>query len=242
MENNQNNLTEDEQKQFQEYMRRKRTEEAQATVGRIECDCLSAYAEKSTLKQLCKDGDRLGIGAIVVLPSVVKPCVGFLGKDPKCSLIAAISYPHGGDTTDVKVAAVKRAIKDGVDEAEVYAPLAYLKEGNFGYFKRECKKLKKASKTRALRIVFDGSALGESELAKSCAIAADCGVNMIRISRASDAQLVQRVKSNLKDKCLFKTDGAETAAGFQQAVVFGADAVCCKNATEIASLLLSEIQ
>lgn len=235
-------LTKEEEKQFLEFKRMKRVEEAVGKVAKLECDCLYPLADRATLKQLCRDADMRALGGIVVFPAHVKPCVGYLGSDPKCSLIAAISYPYGGDTTDVKVAAVKRAIKDGIDEAEVYAPVSIIRDGNFAYFKRECKKLRKASKGRAVRVVLDTQLLSATELIKACSAAADAGVNVIRLNGATDADMLVRVKHAVKDKCIIKTEGAENAASFENAISLGSSLVSCKCAVELATLLLSQAQ
>jgi deoxyribose-phosphate aldolase len=234
-----NSASQDE-KEFKEFKRLKRQEEASAMIARMECDFLGAFTDKTRLKNVCKDLDGAGVGGVVVLPVFVKPCVSFLGKDPKTALIAAISYPHGGDVTEVKVSATKIAVKDGVDEVEVYAPTAVIKDGNFSYFKRECKKLKRAVSHRALRIVFDCSALTEGELVKACQCAADSGVNMIRLNNLDDLQLFTKIKSAIKDKCLLKTDGGDDYSSFQQRVVLGAQSVACKNASDLAKYLLSQ--
>jgi deoxyribose-phosphate aldolase len=231
-----------DEKEFKEFKRLKRIEEAKALIARIECDSLSSCTDKPTLKGLCKQLNKIGAGAIVVLPSMVKPCVSFLGEDPACALIAAISYPHGGDVTETKVAAVKRAVKDGVDEVEVYAPLAIIKDGNTSYFKRECKKLKKAAKTRAVRMVFDCDLLTEGELVKACIICADCGIDLIRLDNCVDTGLLARVKSAVKDRCLFKAGGCENFADFQQWVVVGANSVCVSQPESMASLIMSNAQ
>ncbi|MGN0817387.1 MAG: hypothetical protein ACI4L9_00320 [Candidatus Coproplasma sp.] len=235
-----NLLTEEEQKQFLEFKRIKKEQEARAKVAKLECDFLSPYAEKSALKQLCKDGDRLGMGGIVVLPSMVKPCVAFLGRDPKCGIIAAISYPHGGDLTEVKAAAVKRAVKDGADEVEVCAPSSFLKDGNISYFKRECKKLKRAAKTRALRVCLDVAVLTDQEIVRAAACAADCGVNAVRISGFATSELIRTIKAAVKDKVGLKLDCGENAADYEQAVAVGATTVSCKSAVELATLILYE--
>lgn len=227
-----------EEEQFKEYRRIKREEEAKATVARIECDCLSAYIDRNTLRDICKEADGLKMGAVVVLPALVKPCVGFLGNDPKCSLIAAISCPHGGDTTEIKVAAVRRAVRDGVDEVEVCAPVSYIKNGNHAYFKRECKKLKKVAKNRAVRMVFETSEYSLAELLKACQTAADGGVNCIRINGA-DGETVAKLKTALKGKCLIKASVAETYAAFTGYIVMGADFVSCKYSSAIANQVLS---
>ncbi|MGN1372904.1 MAG: hypothetical protein ACI4VK_02515, partial [Candidatus Coproplasma sp.] len=156
-----------EREEFEEFKRANRIKEAKATALKIELDCLSPTCDKAYLKDICRRANVQEIGALVVYPAYVKACVSYLGVDPKVSLISTISYPHGGDTTEIKACAVKRAVKDGVDEVEVCAPTALIKDGNFQYFKRECKKLKKSAKTRALRVVFDCNALNENELIKA---------------------------------------------------------------------------
>jgi deoxyribose-phosphate aldolase len=227
--------------EFKEYKRLKRQEEALAMINRIEYDYLSRNIDKATLKNACRDFEKVGLGAVVVLPVYVKACVNFLGKDPSCALIAAISYPHGGDVIDIKVDAVKRAVRDGVDEVEVCAPLAAIKDGNYSYFKKECKKLKKAARHRALRIVIDCASLTESELTKACQCATDCGVVMLRLNNMTDSELLSRLKTAVKDKCLFKVDGGNDYTSFQERVVKGAQAVSCKNALDLAIYISSQI-
>lgn len=235
-----NLLTEEEQKQFLEFKRIKKEQEAKAKVAKLECDCLSPYVEKSALKQLCRDGDRLGMGGIVVLPSMVKSCATFLGRQPKCAIIAAISYPHGGDLTEVKCSAVKRAVKDGAYEVEVCAPSAFIKDGNLSYFKRECKKLKRSVKNHALRVCLDVAALTEQEIARAASCAADCGVNTVRLNGFASNELIRTVKAAVKDKVGIKLDCGENAADYEQAITVGATVVSCKGAVELANLLLYE--
>lgn len=222
--------------EFKEYKRMKREEEARASIAKIECDCLSIYSDKSTLRETCKNAEHLAIGAVVVFPAYVKPCVAFLGKDPKCALIAAISYPFGLDSTEIKVAAVKRAIKDGVDEVEVCAPVQFIRDGNLAYFKRECKKLKRAARNISLRITFDCELFTDAELTKACAIAADAGVHCVRLNGA-DGDKIAKIKQALRGKCLIKADGVESFATFANYCVMGADYAGSKTACELASYI-----
>lgn len=231
--------TPDDEAAFKEFKRMKREEEARANVAKIECDCLSPYSDKAVLRETCRNAEGLALGAVVALPAYVKPCVAFLGRDPKCSLIAAISYPHGMDTTEIKVAAVKRAVKDGVDEVEVYAPVQLIKDGNHAYFKRECKKLKKAAKNRSVRAVFECSLLDAAALIKACAVAADAGIHCVRLNGA-DGEIVSKVKQAVRGKCLIKADCANSLASFANFCVMGADYVNSKSACELASLIKSQ--
>lgn len=230
-----------EEQVYREYKRIKSIEEAKANVLKIEYDCLSHYTDKATLKELCRRANKLSLGALVVFPAFVKACASFLGTDPQVSLVAAISYPYGADKTEIKASAVKQAVKDGVDEVEVCAPTAYIKEGNWSYFKRECKKLKKAAKTRAVRLVFDCVQLSEKELAKACAVAAETGVACVRLNGA-DGELLSRIKQSLNGKCRIKADKAESKDQFINFFVMGADAVNCTSACDLASLILKQAE
>lgn len=233
------NLSEDAQ--FREFKRAKKIEETKASLLKIESDCLSPFVDKTVIREACKSASAAGIGAIVVFPSFVKACVSFLGKDPQVSLIAAVCYPYGGEVTEIKTAAVKRAVRDGVDEVEVCAPTAFIKDGNWAYLKKECKKLKKAAKSYALRIVFDCSLIGEKELLKACSIAAEAGVNCLRLNNA-DGELISKVKAALKGKSQIKADKCESAMAFANLILMGADTVSCTSAVELASYLIKEAE
>ena len=136
-----------ERQEFDEFKRQKRVAEARAIISRIELSFTAPSADRATLRRLLKDGEKAGLGGVCVTPYLVKPCSDFLGTASAMSVAAAISAWGGSDTTDIKVRQVKRAIRDGADAVEVAAPLSAVKEGSWGYVKREFKKLKSAAKT-----------------------------------------------------------------------------------------------
>lgn len=239
-----NKTTENQNKDeelFREFRRLKRREEAEANVAKLEYDILSADTDKTTLHELCKRANSLKLGGIVVLPYMVRTCVAYLGEDPQSSLIAAVSYPSGGELTETKVEAVKRAVRDGVDETEVWAPVYFIKDGNFVYLKRECKKLVKASKNFALRMALDCSALREQEIIKACAVMTDCGVSCIRLCGCG-SELLSVVRSAIKGKCLLKCGGAESFQTFANLTVMGASCVQSDNALILAEQLLKQAE
>lgn len=235
----------DEAEQYAEFKRRVSLEAARAQAAKIELDYCNNALDKNLLKRVCQDANLFGIGAICVLPCFVRACVNFLGKDPQASLIACISYPHGADTIDIKVAALKRAIKDGVDEAEVTAPIAYIKDGNFSYVKKEFKKLKKAAKDRGLRINLESPLLTPQEISKVCKIATECGITSIRCKSESfipgfDRESVAEIKEAVKDKCTVKADGVSTISEMNEAVSLGAGIIGSKNAFDLARIILQD--
>lgn len=222
---------------YEEFKRANLLKAAKAAVASLECDYMPPCTDKAELKDLCKRANVKGLGAIIVYPAYVKLCVGYLGSDPQTSLIASVSSPHGCDCTEVKVAAIKRAVKDGVDEVEVFATMPMIKDGNWLYFKRECKKLKKAAKIRALRIVLDCGLLTEKEVLKAAEVSAACNVNMLRLHGAAD-DTIEKVKSAVRDRCLIKADGCESVSRFNELSALGVNAVSCRNALQFAEQIL----
>ena len=240
-DNKQQTLNASEDEEYREFKRVQKMNEAKANVSKIECDCLSPLMDKVSLKEMCKSANAIEMGGIVVPPNIVKACVSYLGKDPKVSLIAGIGFPYGGELTEIKAAAVKRAVRDGVDEAEVWAPTVFLRDGNFAYFKKECKKIKKAGKNCAVRVVLDCKSLGEKELVRAAVTAVDTGIDCVRLSGA-DGELVAKVKAALKGRGHIKADRADSALAFVNLCTAGADTVGCTSALDLANYLLKQAE
>lgn len=237
------NVNEAEMQQFNEYKRKLNLQAAEVQVSKIEYNLLDATVSKAVLKKACQEANALKLGAVCVLPNAVRLCAHMLGANPQTSLIACVSYPHGGDTTKIKVKAVKEAIKDGVDEVEVTAPIACVKENDWGYVKREFKALKKAAKKRALRINIECGLLTPAELTKICNVATDCGITSIRSSSefygaGLKADVITSIKNTVKDKCTIKADGVSTIGDLETALSMGAGIVGSKNAADLAKLVL----
>lgn len=237
----------EEKQKFAEFKKKINREAALAQVNKLEYNLTDAAIDKGALRRACQDANSLGIGGVCVFPCFVKACVSFLGADPKTALIACISYPHGADTTQIKAAAVKRAVKDGVDEVEVTAPIAYVKDGNWSYVRREFKKLKSAAKNRTVRINIESRYLTKNEISRLSNLAADCGITSLRTCSGEygggfDPDVVSQIKSSVKDKCTVKVDGVTTATEMNIAVDMGAGIIGSKNAADLARLIIKSAE
>ncbi len=230
---------------FEDFKRKINLQAAYAQIKKIEYNLSDITTGLAVLKSACTDATNLQLGGVCVAPSFVKPCSVFLGASSKrkSSLIACISYPNGGDTTDIKVKAVKRAIKDGADEVEVTAPIAQIRDGNFQYVKRELKKLRRAAKNRSLRISAECSLLTKHDVMRLSIIAAECHVNSVKTSSVGyggeEGKTIADVRSAVKDKCTIKVEGVSSVTELSAAVDMGAGVVGSKNAPSVARYILA---
>ncbi len=236
-------LNPEEKQEFEEFKRQKRIAEAKAVIRKTELNLTKAQDERSALRRAVKDSEKLGLGGICVTPYLVKPCSEFLGVNSSLKVVACIS-PNGTDVTDIKVKQLKRAIKDGAGIAEITACIPAIKEGSWGYVKRELKKLRKAAKKIVLRINAEAPLLTSQELSKLSSLACECDIPCIKTasdlygSGASEEDL-KIIKSAVKDRAIVKADGADSAAAIATLIGLGADIIGSPAALTIALNLLS---
>lgn len=236
-------MDEAEKQQFKDFKHKLNLQAAEGQVAKIEYNLLDAAVEKGTLRRACQDAELLKLGAVCVLPCFVKQCVAFLGQSPHAKLISCVSFPHGGECTKTKVYAVKHSFKDGADEVEVAAPLAFIKDENWSYVKRELKKLKKAGKNKVVRINLESPLLTREELTRLCTLCTECKITCIRISSGAysygfDADILSAVTAAVKDKCIVKADGISNISEMNTAVDMGAGIIGSRNAADLARIVL----
>lgn len=230
---------------FMDFKRKINLEAARAQIRKIEYNLSDITAGLSAVKAACADATVLELGGVCVAPSFVKACSGFLGAAAKrkSSLIACISYPNGGDTTEIKVKAVKRALKDGADEVEVTAPIAQIRDGNYNYVRREFKKLRKAVKNGALRISADCDLLTKADLLRLCGLAADCRINSVKTTSggygSEQSRTIADIRKAVKDRCALKAEGVTSVTELSGAVDMGAAVVGSRNAPAVARYILA---
>lgn len=232
-------LSQNEKLLYSQFRRKINNEAARAQIKKLEYDLADEKSGLNLLKTACADANSLGLGAVCVLPCFVKQCAVYLGMQRKCGLVACVSAPHGGDVTEIKVKAVKRAIKDGADEAEVTAPTAHIREGNFAYVRKEFKKLRSATKNKSLRIDLQCAMFTLEELKRTCLLAAECRVNSVRLSGANGVERIAAVKSAIKDKCTIKSEGVATVLEMSSSIDMGATVIGSKNAADVARAIMT---
>lgn len=233
-----------ERQEFEEFKRQKRVAEARLSIGRLELQFTGVCSERSQLRRAVREAEKLGIGGVCLSPYLVRPCADFLGKDYRMAIVACISQWGGTDTTDLKVRAIKRAIRDGATVTEVTAPIPVVKEAAWGYVRREFKKLRSAAKKITLRINIEAPLLTREELSKLCTLCCECSISCVCTSgglfgSGADEEDIKAIKHALKDRAVIKAEGADTPARADTLCGLGASIVASANAVAVAQSILS---
>lgn len=87
-------------------------------IGNIDYTLLNPSATEDQILELCEKADRLGVKSVCVLPKMVRVAAETL-KDSSVLVCTVVSFPHGTDTPQQKLAETKRVIADGADEVDM---------------------------------------------------------------------------------------------------------------------------
>ncbi len=239
------NISEEEYIQFNAYKQMKKLNETRAKIAMLEYDALTIAQDRETLKGVFLEASRLNLGGVCVLPSQVRYCLQVFGQKPQFSLVACVGYPHGGDLTSVKVKAVRYCVRDGASAVEVTAPVYAIKGNNWTLVRKEFKRIKKAAKHAAARIVLECGTFTELQYKKCAAIAAEVGITCLRTASGAYEsgnceEQIEALVSVVEDKCAVKASGVATSAQFLALLNCGAKKVSSTNALQIAEQLLAQ--
>lgn len=237
-------VSQQERHEFDEFKRQKRVAEARALIAKIELSATSVTYERSALRRALKECEKLGIGGVCVLPYLVKSARSFLGEDSPVIIVALISPFGGTDTTDIKLRQVKRALRDGAAAVEVTVPVPAIKEGSWGYVKKELKRLKRASRKAILRINLEAPLLTSQELTRLLSIICEVGITCVRTAggvfgSGADEEDLKLIRAAVKDKAMIKAEGAEAPGRMATLLELGAQITGSEAAVPMAQAVLA---
>ena len=119
-----------------------------------------------------------------------------------------------------------------------------IKEGSWGYVKREFKKLRFAARKATLRINLEAPLLTSQELTRVCALVTECGITCVRTAgdifgSGADEEDLKVIKAAVKDKAVIKADGAEAPGRIATLMELGANIIGSAAAVQMAQTILS---
>jgi deoxyribose-phosphate aldolase len=136
----------------------------------IDHTLLKTDATEAQIKQLCAEAREHHFATVCVRPEWVKFCRTLLkGSDVKT--ITVISFPHGTDSTDAKVAETKKALKDGAEEIDMVIDVPKLKARKLRSIYRDIRKVVQAAGKVPVKVIIETCLLTNEEKIIASALA-----------------------------------------------------------------------
>lgn len=144
---------------------------------------LKAYASRDDFIQLCNEAKSIGAAMVAINSEAVKLCKELL-KGTNIHVGAAISFPLGQTTLDIKLAETKQAIDDGADEIDYVINIGKAKMHDWNYIEQEMRSIVELCHENQVicKVIFENCYLTKEEIVKMAEIAKEVKPDYIKTS------------------------------------------------------------
>lgn len=181
--------------------------------GMFDHTLLKAYASKEDFNRLCHEAMEYGFAMVAINSAQVKYCKKLL-ENTDVHVGAAISFPLGQTTIEMKIAETKMAIDDGADEIDYVINIGEVKNRNYNYIKNEMEQIIAICKHKNVisKVIFENCYLTKDEINKVAQIASEVRPDFIKTSTGfgssgSKVEDVMLMKQVVGEKVKIKAAG-----------------------------------
>ncbi|HUV47119.1 MAG TPA: deoxyribose-phosphate aldolase [Candidatus Bathyarchaeia archaeon] len=220
-----------------------------------------ADASKKDVEKLCQDVLKYGFHSAFVnpcwirltkttinehfrnYPQTQRYLEGGIIRKPKVGTV--ISFPLGQDTTEMKIYAIRQAIKKGADELDVSTNVGLLKSGKEKIYLKELKRIVKAAKKiragTVVKFIIETGLLSEQEIKKASLLVLKSGADFIKTCsglgpRGSRIDDISLIKEAVFDKIPIKVAGGiQTKNQAEKFIQAGASRIGTSKAVSIVT-------
>lgn len=131
----------------------------------------------------CKIARHYDVASVCILPYYLARCVELL-RESGVQPSTTIGFPHGGNTTAVKLAEIEKALKDGGTELDAVINIGRACSGDWDYVRSEIKLLTTATHDGGAKIkmIFENAYLDDAAKIRLCEICGEIGVDWVKTS------------------------------------------------------------
>lgn len=147
----------------------------------IDHTLLKPEATKAQIEKLCSEAKEYDFKSVCVNPYYVKYAKELL-KGSDVLVCTVIGFPLGQNTTAIKVAETKDAIKNGADEIDMVINIGALKSKDEDYVLNEIKEIRNACKGNTLKVIIETCLLTDEEKITACKLSKEAGADFVKTS------------------------------------------------------------
>jgi deoxyribose-phosphate aldolase len=117
------------------------------------------------------------------MPFALKRCAELLaGSNVKAS--TTIGFPHGANTTAIKLAETLQALKDGGEELDMVVNISQVLSGHWDSVRADIRAVTEATHAagQKVKVIFENCYLNDAQKIRLCEICGDLGVDWVKTS------------------------------------------------------------
>lgn len=149
----------------------------------IDQTLLKPYASAEELADFCRESAERHFAMVAVNSAPVKLCHEIL-KESDVHVGAAIGFPLGQTTMEVKRFETETAIAEGADEIDYVINIGRLKGGDWAYIEEEMRAIAAVCRKhgRLCKVIFENCYLTDAEKVRLCEIALKVKPDFVKTS------------------------------------------------------------
>lgn len=149
----------------------------------IDHTLLKPYATKEDFEKFCKEAKAMDVAMVAINSAPVKLCKELL-KETSIHVGAAISFPLGQTTIEMKELETKQAIEDGADEIDYVVNIGKVKEHDWKYIQKEMEIIVSICQQNHVisKVIFENCYLTKDEIVQLATIAKEVQPHYIKTS------------------------------------------------------------
>lgn len=168
----------------------------------------------ATLDELataCEQARQYGFASVVVNSSYVTRALAFLAGSP-VKVCTVVGFPHGANTTTVKIVEAMEAMKNGASELDFVVNLGMIKSNRYDAVEIDIKNVIAMTPQKIHKVIVETGALTQDELLRVCEICMRVGAEFIKTStgygpRGATVEDVRYIRGIVGSVCGIKASG-----------------------------------
>ena len=149
----------------------------------IDHSLLNPVLTDREMEEGCRLARQYDVASACVKPYYLRRCADLLaGSSVAPSTV--IGFPHGGNTTAVKVAEAEQALRDGGTELDMVVNIGKVLSEDWPYVLEEIRTVAGVTHNGGaiLKVIFENSYLQDSHKIRLCEICAEAGADFVKTS------------------------------------------------------------
>jgi len=149
----------------------------------IDHSLLNPILTVADLEAGCRLALSYNVASVCIMPYYLKRCAELLhGSTVKAS--TTIGFPHGGNTTAIKLAEAKQAIADGCEELDMVVNISQVLSGQWDYVREDIRAVIDVAHAagQKVKVIFENCYLKDEHKIRLCEICGDLRADWVKTS------------------------------------------------------------
>ena len=149
----------------------------------IDHSLLNPTLTSADLEAGCRLARAYEVASVCIMPFALKRCVELLaGSTVKSS--TTIGFPHGANTTAIKLAETLQALQDGGEELDMVVNISQVLSGNWDSVRADIRAVTEATHAvgQRVKVIFENCYLNNTQKIRLCEICGELGVDWVKTS------------------------------------------------------------